>query len=92
MILLFNLSTVYVVSLSAVSSMAIDIMFALAVSQFILIITYHMIVYTMRDTFKRKVYEFAKNMMKARPFSCFKLFVQWIMRRCNLTSPDNVQH
>ena len=52
-----------------------------------------MIVYAMRETFKSKVYEFAikfaENVMKVRPFSCFKLFVRWIMRRCGMTSPDN---
>ena len=93
MILLFNLSIVYVVSLSGTSFMAIDVMFMLVVSQFILIIIYHMIVYAMRDTFKSKVYEFAsefaKSVMKARPFSCFKLFVQRIMKRYGMTSPNN---
>ena len=41
MILLFNLSTMYVVSLSGTSFMAIYVMFMLVVSQFILIIIDH---------------------------------------------------
>ena len=92
LILLFNLSTVYAVSLSGTSFITIDIMFLLAVCQFILIVIYHMIVYTMGETCKSIVHEFAskfKHVTKAKQFSCFKLFVQWIMRRCDITSPDN---
>ena len=78
MIMLFNLSIVYAISLSQKSFLIVDMMFVLSVVQFALIIVYHMIAYSIGENFKTKIQLYIntliKGITKPKPCLLFKMF------------------
>ena len=55
MILLFNLNTLYVMILSGQSTIAINVMIALAAFQFICIVIYHIFNYVLTGSLKNRI-------------------------------------
>jgi len=89
MIMLFNLSIVYAISLSQKSFLTVDIMFVLFVVQFALIIVYHMIAYTIGENFKTKMQLYINTLINPKPCLLFKMFGKWIIKRCDKRSPNS---